>query len=116
MISQDDGSEARVILMNFRQLWISCRVGSRPVRRTGLRAVLALAVLALLGGPTPARAQLLLSVQDDTAPAGGMGAFDVVLTDIGGTFQIAGFSIELLVPPTSPGGPSGVQFTAADTN
>lgn len=69
------------------------------------------ALTALLLGlfPAPASADLVLSVGNASAQAGGTGSFDVVLSATNSeTFQVAGFSVELAVAPSS-----GVSFTAA---
>jgi hypothetical protein len=72
---------------------------------------LTLAVLWLGAAPTRAFAGLVLTVESSSAPVGGAGSFDVLLSDTGGSFQIAGFSVELAVATSS-----GVEFTAANTN
>ncbi len=73
---------------------------------------LSLASLWLGMTPTRAHAGLVLTVEPSTATAGGMGSFDVVLSDTGMTsYQVAAFSVELSVASNS-----GVKFTAADTN
>jgi hypothetical protein len=59
----------------------------------------------------PARAGLIMQVQNSAASAGGTGSFDVTLADTGGTFNIAGFSVNLTVP-----GASGVSFTDVNTD
>ncbi len=57
----------------------------------------------------PAQADLSLGTAPSSALAGGTGSFDVTLTDVGGSFDVAGFSFELTVP-----GGSGLMFTNAD--
>jgi PEP-CTERM motif len=73
--------------------------------------VLTLAALLLAFGPAPARADLVLIVENSTAPVGGTGSFDVLLLSTLETFGVGGFSVELSVPAAS-----GVTFTAVDTN
>ena len=65
----------------------------------------------LTGLSAPAQADLIVEVQDSTAAAGGTGAFDVMLHDTGGTFNVSGFQVQLSVP-----GGSGIQFTSVDTS
>ena len=72
-------------------------------------AVTALALFAL-PPPEPAHAGLIVQALDSTADAGGTGAFDVIVSDTGGTFEVAGFSVELSVP-----GVSGVSFSDVTT-
>jgi hypothetical protein len=72
-------------------------------------AVITLA-LALAGVASQARADLTIQILNATANPGGTGSFDIVLKDDGGTFDVAGFSVE----PMIMAGP-GVSFTAADT-
>lgn len=79
-----------------------------PLRTISHRAALAAVLLAFAA--CPARAQLAITALDSTAQSGGTGSFDIVLQDLGGTFQIGGFSLELSVP-----GASGITFTAVDT-
>jgi hypothetical protein len=76
---------------------------------TGTIAVVA--ALLLSGAPTPARAGLILQVEESVATPGGTGGFDVVLSDTGGTFAISGFQVELSVP-----GASGVHFSGVNTS
>src|SRR5262249_19242909 len=89
----------------------------RPYLQGGSRLplVLALAVTVITAGARPCRAGLSLEVLNSTAPAGGTGSLDVLLTNNDSTgsmpFQITGFSAELSVSPTS-----GITFTSADTN
>ncbi len=68
------------------------------------------AVMACLAA-TPAHAQLVMQVESSTAAPGGTGLFDVILSDISGTFQVGGFSTEVSVPAGS-----GVMFTNATTS
>src|SRR4051794_4890619 len=85
-----------------------------PASRARLAATGAIAVfaaLALSSVPTPARADLIVQVENSSAAPGGTGSFDVVLSDTGGTFAISGFQVELSVP-----GASGVQFSAVDAS
>jgi hypothetical protein len=71
----------------------------------------ALALAAVAIGAAPARANLIVQVQNSVAPAGGTGAFDVSLVNTGDeSYNVAGFSVELFVP-----GGSGVTFTGVDT-
>ena len=72
-------------------------------------AFLFVLALAAVLGPTPARAGLVLQVGNSSPGVGGIGTFDVVLRDTGGTFAVGGFSVELRVAPGS-----GVNFTAVD--
>ncbi len=60
----------------------------------------AVAALTLFAPVTtrPARAGLIVQALNSTADSGGTGAFDVVVNDTGGTFQVAGFSVELSLP------------------
>ena len=46
----------------------------------------------------PARADLVYSVTAASAGAGGTGSFDVLLTDTGGDFNVAGFNFEITSP------------------
>jgi hypothetical protein len=71
----------------------------------------AVAAVLLAWAACPARADLLIEALSSTAQAGGTGGFDVIIQDTGGTFHVAGFSVELSVSPSS-----GVSFTAVDTN
>ena len=72
---------------------------------------LALAMLWLGVSPTRAVAGLVLTVEPSSAPVGGVGSFDVLLSDTGGSYQISAFSVELSVAMAS-----GIEFTAANTN
>ena len=82
------------------------------IHRSSARLLgLALAVLWLGEAPTRAVAGLVLTVEASSAPVGGVGSFDVLLSDTGGSFQVATFSVELSVSSAS-----GVKFTAANTN
>lgn len=76
-------------------------------------AVCALTALMLFAayGSCPARADLIVQVNDSDAVQGGTGAFDVILLSDGGTFLVAGFSLELSVPSVS-----GVMFTDVTTS
>jgi len=56
----------------------------------------ALAVLVIGSTPTTARADLVMSIENSSAPVGGAGAFDVLLVDTGGTFQVGGFSVDVM--------------------
>jgi hypothetical protein len=84
-------------------------------RRGPIYLILGVAVAALtLFAPVatrPARAGLIVQALNSTANPGGTGAFDVVVNDTGGTFQVAGFSVELSVP-----GGSGVSFSDVTTD
>ena len=67
-------------------------------------------LIAILLGVLPAPASaagLVLQVENASAQAGGTGSFDVVLSATDGSFQVAGFSVELSVAPGS-----GISFTA----
>jgi hypothetical protein len=79
------------------------------MRWTPALALLAATSLALAA--SPAQAGLVFEVLNSTAKSGGLGSFDVVLLDTGGTYQVSGFSIE---PVVSAG--SGVKFTSATPN
>jgi hypothetical protein len=83
-------------------------------RRSPISVILGAAVAALaLFAPVatrPARAGLIVQALNSTAQPGGSGAFDVVVNDTAGTFQVAGFSIELSLP-----GASGVSFSGVTT-
>jgi hypothetical protein len=84
----------------------------RMSTRKCVSAVAASVAALLLGvAPIPARAAFIVQALNSVAPIGGTGAFDVVLTDTGGTAQVSGFSVELSVPSGS-----GVTFTGVDTN
>ncbi len=78
-----------------------------PCRRSPICAILgataAIAALTLFapGAVRPARAGLIIQALNSTADPGGTGAFDVVIRDDGGTFQVAAFSVELSVPMNS---------------
>jgi hypothetical protein len=74
-------------------------------------AIALCAALLLSGAPTPARAGLVLKIENSSAPPGGTGSFDVVLSDTTGTFAVSGFQVELSVP-----GASGVHFSGVDTS
>src|SRR4051812_48866214 len=75
----------------------------------------ALTVLIVGGLCSPARADLIMQVDNATAAPGGTGAFDVVLKDTDpsnfSSYLIAGISVEVSVP-----GASGLSFTGVDTN
>lgn len=62
------------------------------LRRVWLTAAGALACVI---GTGAARADLVLSMTPGSANAGGSGSFDVVLTDTGGNFNVAGFNFEI---------------------
>src|SRR5262249_36905023 len=80
---------------------------SRRAIRPFSNLAAALAILALLApGARPARAEMVIQVADSSSAPGGTGSFDVTLQNTGGTFQIAGFSVELSVPAGS-----GASFT-----
>jgi PEP-CTERM motif len=76
-------------------------------RHSPISAILgATAVVAALTsfGPfdtRPARAGLIIQALNSTAAPGGTGAFDVIIIDNGGSFNVAGFSVELSVPAGS---------------
>jgi hypothetical protein len=74
-----------------------------------LYAPAALAALVLLG--RPAHADLVLNFTPTSAPVGGVGNFDITLTDTGGNFNVAGFSFEIAVASGS-----GITFTGGDMN
>jgi hypothetical protein len=74
-------------------------------------AIALFAALLLFTAPTPARAGLVLQVENSSAPPGGTGSFDVILSDTAGTFAVSGFQVELSVP-----GASGVHFSGVDTS
>jgi hypothetical protein len=69
-------------------------------------------MLVSLGVPSASGAGLLISI-GELEQSGGSGSFEVLLTNtepvVGTTFNIAGFSFELLAAPGS-----GITFTAAD--
>ncbi len=71
---------------------------------------LALCLAAVLAGPAPCRAGLVLEAQNVSASPGMSGSFDVVIlnTDPTTTYNVAGDSVEI-----APTGVSGVSFTAA---
>lgn len=62
------------------------------LRRVWLNAACAVACVMATG---TARADLVLSMTPASASAGGSGSFDVVLTDTGGDFSVAGFNFEI---------------------
>jgi MYXO-CTERM domain-containing protein len=66
---------------------------------------------ALALSAAPADAQLTLGTSPTSAVAGGSGAFDITLTDVAGSFNVAGFTFGISVAPSS-----GVTFTGADMN
>ena len=85
-----------------------------PASRTTRASLLALAWAVLLcHGPTSARAGLVVTVVSSSALAGGVGSFDVNLSNIGGTtsYEVSGFSVELSVPAGS-----GITFTGANVS
>jgi hypothetical protein len=67
------------------------------LRRVWLTA--ACAVACVMGTGT-ARADLVFSMTPGSASAGGSGSFDVVLTDTGGDFNVAGFNFEVTTSDT----------------
>jgi len=67
------------------------------LRRVWLTA--ACAVACVMGTGT-ARADLVFSMTPASASAGGSGSFDVVLTDTGGDFSVAGFNFEITTSDT----------------
>jgi hypothetical protein len=67
------------------------------LRRVWLTAACALACVM---GTGVARADLVLSMTPASASAGGSGSFDVVLTDTGGDFNVAGFNFEITTSDT----------------
>jgi hypothetical protein len=67
--------------------------------------------LAIFLGATPCQAQIVMQVENSTAAPGSTGAFNVFLTDTGGTFQIGGFGLDVSVPNVS-----GIQFSGATAN
>ena len=81
--------------------------------RNRLATVAVVAVLMTTAVASPSRADLVIEVLNSTTAAGGTGSFDVVLTDTGpiNSFQVGGFSVELLVAAGT-----GIHFTAVDTN
>ena len=92
---------------------LTSQAGAARGRSTPGFVAAATLALALLGGPPAARAALVIETAPTpiTAPAGGTGSFEVLLRDTGGTFDIAGFSIDLSIPAGT-----GITFTGADTN
>jgi hypothetical protein len=82
-----------------------------PAGRRHAVIIFGFAALMACLGVSPAHAQMVMQIQPSAAAPGGTGAFDVDLSDVGGTFQVGGFSVEVSVP-----GGSGVAFTGADTN
>jgi hypothetical protein len=77
--------------------------------------LLGLLSLALILIPTPVFAgPLVMSLDHVTGPTGGLGTFEVFLTNTepagGQSFDVAGFSFELMLPSAS-----GVEFTGANT-
>ncbi len=85
----------------------------RKNRRSLGSFVLALLIAMSILGVTPSHghAEIVLMVQDSTAPAGGNGSFDILLTNTGGTFDLAAFSLQLSTPAGS-----GIAFTLTNTN
>jgi PEP-CTERM motif len=81
---------------------------SQRVLRASLRALTLAAIVSVVAA-APARADLIMQVADSVAAPGGTGSFNVVLIDTGGTFSVAGFSVELSVPAASD-----VLFTSVD--
>jgi hypothetical protein len=74
---------------------------------------LCLAALLLCCAPGLAQADIVVTVESSSAPIGGTGSFDVNISNIGGSssFQVAGFSVELMVASSS-----GITFKGADVN
>src|ERR1035438_6144570 len=68
------------------------------LRRLWLTAACAVACVM---GTGAARADLLFSMTSASAGAGGSGSFDVVLTDNGGDFNVAGFNFEITTSDTN---------------
>jgi hypothetical protein len=86
--------------------------------RSCARLVSALALLALvlvLGSPSPCRAAFVLVAPDVQATPGESGSFDVVVTNTNGPggpdFDVSAFIMELALS-----GPPGVQFTSVTIN
>jgi hypothetical protein len=92
---------------------ISTSVSLESSRGSHLGGFTHAALMVLLLGlyPTPASAGLILQVANASAEAGGTGSFDVVLGATDGTFQVSGFSVELLVAAGS-----GVTLTGASVD
>src|SRR5579871_1548598 len=67
------------------------------LRRVWLTAACA---MTWVMGTGSARADLVLSMTSASAGAGGSGSFDVVLTDTGGNFNVAGFNFEITTSNT----------------
>ena len=67
------------------------------LRRVWLTAACAVACVM---GTGAARADLVFSMTPGSASAGGSGSFDVVLTDTGGDFNVAGFNFEITTSDT----------------
>jgi hypothetical protein len=87
---------------------VSTRAGKarRPLAALSIPSALAAMLLGLSQGP--AEAGLVLQVQDTVASAQGLGSFDVVLVNTGGTFQVSAFTVELSVASNSGVKSSGV--------
>jgi hypothetical protein len=64
------------------------------------RAWLTACAVACVMGTGAARADLVFSMTPGSAGAGGSGSFDVVLTDTGGGFNVAGFNFEITTSNT----------------
>ena len=96
-----------------RLFFLTSQAGAALGRSTPGFVAAATLALAFLGGPPAARAALVIETAPVpiTAQAGGTGSFEVLLRDTGGTYSVAGFSIDLSVPAGS-----GISFTGADTN
>ncbi len=73
--------------------------------------ILTLALSAVLMFAGRSEASLVIQVQNSTAEVGGVGAFDVVLVNTGGSFDVSAFSFELSIAAGS-----GVSFTGATTD
>jgi hypothetical protein len=86
-------------------------LASRQTLSTALS--LCLTALFLCCAPGLAQADIVVTVGSSSAPVGGTGSFDVDISNIGGSssFQVAGFSVELMVASSS-----GITFTSADVN
>jgi len=80
------------------------------VRRLGVAALLAVALVSV--SPGPARADVVITAQSVTVPAGSTNdALDLTLTNTGpGSVQIGGVAVGLFVPTGK-----GITFTAATT-
>src|SRR5579871_6132232 len=86
---------------------ISSSVG-RTLASTRLAWIAAVFALGMTG---PGRAQIIVSAPTVSAAPGSTGAFDVLITDSGGSFHVATSTLGLSVT-----GPVGIHFTGVTIN